>query len=737
MAVRLRVVAAVLTAACLVIVSSTLLTYGLGSYILGAHEREQVRRQDILLLEQLLSTLKDAETGQRGFIITGDERYLEPYHRAVRELPNQLGRFDAEPRIDISGADVRAIAQLVGTKLDELGKTIELRRTAGFQAAAAVVQGGEGKGTMDQLRAEIGRLQNIKTAALESEQRRSDGLTKLRTFVFAASTLLSVVVLAWAYRRIAESMRTRDEALFRAEKRGAELAQQKELLAVTLASIGDCIIVTDIDGRIDFMNKVAEQVTGWRLTEASHRPIGEVFKIINEETRASVESPVSKVMREGVIVGLANHTLLIRKDGTELPIDDSGAPIHDGTGKLRGAVLVFRDFSQQRLQERELQKAKETAETANEAKDQFLAMLSHELRTPLTPVLAMLNIWEASDEVPETMRSDVEMLRRSIELEARIIDDLLDITRIAKGMLSLSPEPTDLHSLIEILVELCRSEIDAKQLDVRLSLQADRHIVHSDAGRLQQVLWNVLRNAVKFTEEGSVTITTTNNGNDVEISITDTGIGMAPATLERLFVPFEQGNRGGQYGGLGLGMAISHALVEGLHGKLTAVSPGLGKGSTFTIIFPTVDAVPDGSVAEPLIRQDIGKPSLLLIEDHADTAQALVKLLRLRGYTVETAPSIAAALRAAGQKQFDLYLCDISLSDGTGFDFLNKLGRTRAVPAIALTGFGMDQDVRRAEMAGFAAHLTKPIDFHKLEAAIWKAIGTAHQPSDRGTIQKS
>ncbi|PYJ73774.1 MAG: hypothetical protein DME72_04955 [Verrucomicrobia bacterium] len=451
-----------------------------------------------------------------------------------------------------------------------------------------------------------------------------------------------------------------------------------------------------------------------------------MFQILNEETRQPVEDPVDKVMKHGVIVGLANHTVLIRKDGSEIPIDDSGAPIRDGKGAIHGVVLVFRDFSEQKRAARELGEAKEAAETANKAKDQFLAMLSHELRTPLTPALATLNLWEASEEIPESIKSDVQMLRRSIELEARIIDDLLDLTRIARGMLSFSPENTDVHGLIEFLVGLSRSEFQNKDLEVSLELDASRHHVYTDAGRLQQVLWNILRNAIKFTENGgSIAIRTSNDaGGNIDIAVADTGIGMTPGTISKLFVPFEQADptRYRRYGGLGLGMAISNALVDLLKGKLTAESEGLGGGSTFTVKFPTV--VTTATLGEPdRVRVKArGKVKLLLVEDHIDTARALVRLLEDRGYNVESVPTVTAALQVFEQEKFDLLLCDLGLPDGTGFDLIEKIQKTRTIPAIALSGFGMQQDVERAEQAGFKTHLTKPVNLQKLEATIQRLL---------------
>jgi PAS domain S-box-containing protein len=725
MAVRLRVVIAVFIITGLVLISSTVLTYWFGNRVLQSHAREEVRREVIVQLGQLLSAVKDAETGQRGFVITGDERYLSPYQDAVKRLPTIVEKFKSMPRIDISAADVNRVVDLIDRKMTELRKTVELRRNSGFDPAAALIRSDEGRHIMEQLRSEIAGLQARKTAALEADRKRSDQATRTRTIMFAGTGLINILVLAWAYQRITQSIKLRDEAITQAGRSSAELRQQKDLLGVTLSSIGDCVLVTDKEGRVDFMNPVAEKVTGWTFAEARGRPTAEIFHILNAQTRKPVDSPVEKVMRQGVIVGLGNHTILIRKDGTEIPIDDSGAPIRDANGALRGVVLVFRDFSEHRQVERELREAKQEAETANKTKDRFLAMLSHELRTPLTPVLATLDLWQASEDVPEAMRPDVQMLRRSVELEARIIDDLLDLTRIARGMLSFSPENTDVHALVEFLVGLSRSEIEGKQLKATLKLNAARHHVYTDAARLQQVLWNVLRNAIKFTEVGNISITTSNDARgNIDILINDTGIGMTAETLSRLFVPFEQADRAHstRYGGLGLGMAISSAIVELLDGKLTATSPGPGRGSTFTITFPTTAPSTGGHEPEMPSPLDSSKLKLLLIEDHADTARALVRLLGSRGYNITSLATVASALEVAGRENFDVFLCDIGLPDGTGFDFIEKIRQTRQTPAIALTGFGMQQDIERAQRAGFDAHLTKPVNLQKLEATIWRLV---------------
>jgi len=280
--------------------------------------------------------------------------------------------------------------------------------------------------------------------------------------------------------------------------------------------------------------------------------------------------------------------------------------------------------------------------------------------------------------------------------------------------------------MLNFLLGLSQSEVQNKDLNVDLQLNAARHEVQTDAARLQQVIWNIMRNAIKFTDTGGhITISTANDSvNNIDIAIRDDGIGMTPETMSKLFVPFEQADpsRNRRYGGLGLGMAISSALVELLEGELKVESPGHGKGSTFTVTFPTSD--PAGKLSEPTDRPSgtAGRAKLLLLEDHADTARALSRLLQNRGYRTQIAATVAAALEAVDQSEFDLLLCDLGLPDGTGMDFIEKVREQRKTPAIALTGFGMQQDVDRARQAGFNAHLTKPVSMQKLEATIWQLL---------------
>lgn len=699
------------------VVGSAYLTYRAGDRVLKLHQQEEERRHNMLALDELFSAVQDAETGQRGFIVTGDEKYLEPFHSAQIRLPDMLKRFANSSQSRISETDCAALDKAIRQKINELTQTIDVRRSQGFQAVLPLIQSHTGRKFMDQIRDVVGRLREEQEAELTKDIQESNVATRHRTDTFFATGAVNVLVLLWGFMRIRRALRERNDALL-------ERQQQSDLLSTTLASIGDCVMVTDPAGRITFMNQIAANVTGWEEKDVLGRPVKEVFKIVNEHTRQPVPDPVEKVIEHGVIVGLANHTLLIRKDGSEVPIDDSGAPIRTPDGKLEGVVLVFRDFSEHKTIERELRAAKDAAESASKAKDQFLAMLSHELRTPLTPVLATLQLWEMrAASLPPLLQSDVKMLRHNVELEARIIDDLLDLTRIARGVLSLSAEEIDVHEIIKLPLDIICSDADGKDIKVALQLHATRHFVHCDAVRLQQVLWNVLRNAVNFTDrKGNITIRTNNHADQITISIEDSGIGMSSETLAKLFTPFEQAdrNRSVRYGGLGLGMAISHALVRQMGGELSAESQGMGKGSKFVISLK-VQKQPSAAGSLPAAAAPMReKRSILLVEDHADTAAALSRLLEARGHVVRAVSSAAEALLIFKRDLFDLMICDIGLPDGNGYNLLNSIRQIDSIAAVALTGFGMTTDIAQANEAGFDAHLTKPVDFHKLESVIAK-----------------
>ena len=386
----------------------------------------------------------------------------------------------------------------------------------------------------------------------------------------------------------------------------------------------------------------------------------------------------------------------------------------------------------ERERARELEVAKEASDAAGRAKDKFLAVLSHELRAPLNPILLGVTYLLESGEAPESLRPTFEMIRRNVELEARLIDDLLDVTRILQDKLRLQFAETDVHALIRRAVEICRGEIDEKKLVLVTHLSADHHHVKADGARLQQVFWNLIKNAVKFTPPGgTLAIRTRDAGGTARprlvVEFADGGLGIAPDVLGRIFEPFQQGAADvRRLGGLGLGLAISRGIVEAHGGTLAAESPGMGRGATFRIELDAligharpVDVGPENPVAPARDRSSL---SILLVEDEPETLAVFSRILRGLGHRVSTASTLASAIEAANVGQFDLVVSDLGLPDGSGLDLPGRLHGPRHIPAIAVSGFGMKEDIVRSREAGFAAHLTKPIGFKELESAIRQVL---------------
>ncbi len=367
--------------------------------------------------------------------------------------------------------------------------------------------------------------------------------------------------------------------------------------------------------------------------------------------------------------------------------------------------------------------------SASAAKDQFLAVLSHELRTPLNPVFAVLASLEQNAEFSDDVRADLLVMRRNLQLEARLIDDLLDLTRIVKGKVPLQLEVVDVHSIIQLAYETCMAAVTERAVNVEMQLNAPRHYAKADAARLQQVFWNLLSNAVKFTPAtGKVTVrTSTDDDGRICVLFSDTGRGIEMGALQKIFQPFEQGDAviPVQFGGLGLGLAISKSILDAHGGDIHAESGGLGRGATFIVTLPTVEApLPSRSSAKPArARPAEAGLRILLVDDHADTRHSLQRLLSRRGYLVILAANCQEALMQAGKQDFDLVISDLGLPDGSGHDLMRTLVATHPrLTGIALSGYGMEADVQRSHAAGFAAHLTKPLDFAALEATIDRAL---------------
>lgn len=364
----------------------------------------------------------------------------------------------------------------------------------------------------------------------------------------------------------------------------------------------------------------------------------------------------------------------------------------------------------------------QTVTAASNAKDQFFATLSHELRTPLNPALAIVSSLQGNPRVPPELREDISIVARNIRLEARLIDDLLDFNRLIKGKVELMKEPADAHALIESVVEICREDSEIKRHQLSIKLEATRSVVSADPARLQQVLWNVLKNAIKFTPAGgSISIHTFNLTGKFCLEITDSGCGIGPGSVERIFNAFDQGQKKtpAHFGGLGLGLSIARMFVDLHHGRIFAASPGLGQGSTITIELPLSDAPLQTNIAQASpISLTLLQGHILLVDDHPDTLSSLTRLLERKGFHVTPAADGATAVTLAGEITFDLLISDLGLPDCSGLELVGKIAAIRKVPAIALSGYGMESDLAESKNAGFQIHITKPVDFEQLLAAI-------------------
>jgi CheY-like chemotaxis protein/nitrogen-specific signal transduction histidine kinase len=395
---------------------------------------------------------------------------------------------------------------------------------------------------------------------------------------------------------------------------------------------------------------------------------------------------------------------------------------------------VIVDITTRKQAEMELERARDDALAASRAKDDFFAALSHELRTPLSPVLLMASDAANNPSLPREIREDFETIRTNISLEARLIDDLLDLTRIARGKMALEKQPVDVHAVLRDALANLRTEFTGKRLELELATAGQPPRVLGDPVRLQQVLWNLLKNSAKFTaEDGHIRVSTQlpAGKNLIVIEITDNGMGLTKEELAHVFQPFAQGEHASQrgphrFGGLGLGLAISRNLVEMHEGRLLARSGGRDRGATFVIELPLVAA---GGSASPIAPVGGTRPAqsaptapsrrVLLVEDHASTRAAVQKLLSRRGMDVLVAGSVEEALALAKTASFDFVLSDVGLPDGDGYQLFTALRELRpALQGIAMSGYGMEDDLRRSRAAGFNAHLVKPVSIAALEKSL-------------------
>lgn len=505
-------------------------------------------------------------------------------------------------------------------------------------------------------------------------------------------------------------------------------------LAAIVATSDDAIISKSLEGIVISWNAGAEGLFGYTAAEM----IGQSLLRIIPEDRWDEE----RVILEGLRAGRRfEHFETVRrhKSGSEMHVSITVSPMFDGNRRIIGASKIARDITEQKRAEAELRQARDAAEAASRAKDDFLAALSHELRTPLTPVLMLSAELEKSAELPDPVRRDFAMIRRNIDLEARIIDDLLDLTRITRGKLTLRFEPVAVHGLIRHAVSILEGERAEKGIEVTLELDAIASWARADAVRLQQVVWNVLKNALKFTPTGGrVRVRSWNEEGVLRVSVADSGHGITAEEMPRIFDAFSQGDEAmSRFGGLGLGLSISALLVREHDGRIWAESAGRDQGATFHLELPlmrqaapqpeTADSTPGGEVRGSRTLR------ILLVEDHTDTREALVRLMDRWGHAAVAAASVAQARErlAGGADGFDLLVTDLGLPDGTGYDVVAAWQGYTAAPAVAMSGYGMEGDLSRSRSAGFAEHLIKPVSPRDLREVVQRVAGCG-RPADGG-----
>jgi PAS domain S-box-containing protein len=479
------------------------------------------------------------------------------------------------------------------------------------------------------------------------------------------------------------------------------------------------IYMLDPEGNVTTWNSGAEKIKGYTAAEI----LGKNFACFYTSDDVASGKPQKNLNQARIKGHIREQGQRVRQDGSTFHADVVTTAMRDGSGNIVGFSKVTRDMTDQ-IRARSAEAALLAAEKAGKAKDYCLDALSHALRTPLPPALATASyLADNIARFPAEFGEEIDTIRRNVKLQARLIDDLLDLTRVARGKIELQFDRVDAHTAVRDAISIAQGDIDEKGLKLSLSLSAKAHHIWADPIRIEQVFWNLINNAVKFSAGGGkIDIRTLNDEHGhFEFQITDCGIGIEAERVRTLFRPFEQGDSSvtRQFGGLGLGLAISKHLVDLHNGLITVGSRGRSYGATFTVILDTVpDQVGRSGVPARLPHRPSKPLRILLVEDHVDTRRTLCRLLRHFGHEISEADCSQRALEIVRAKTFDVVLSDIGLPDGSGYDIISQAKRKQMVTGVALTGFGTDEDIRRGREAGFDFHLIKPVDFHELRSVL-------------------
>jgi PAS domain S-box-containing protein len=677
------------------------------------------------LLDDVLANMLDAEAGQQGFLLTGQDDYLGPFEEALTRADEQVANLESQVSDNAEQQGrARRLAGLVDERRRLLREGVRLRRREGLEAAARFLAAGEGKRVMGRLRELVTAMRREEEELLRRREEQARDSARWAVVSSAVGAVLSVGLLGLSWLLAHRDSRRRQAA-------ADDYRRQQEWLQVTLLGIGDGVIAADRAGAVNFLNPIAEQLTGWTPQAARGRPVAEVFRLSDEGSGAPLQDPVRRVLREGVVANLAGRAVLTARDGTTRPIEASGGTIRTPDGRVAGVVLVFRDAAERRRLEREraeaLEHERQALADAARRKDEFLALLAHELRNPLGPVRNAARALRRRPD-PDTLARAGELIERQTAHLARLVDDLLDAARISRGKVRIRAARLDLAGLVNRVADEYRPVLE--QAGLTLTAAADGPLwVRGDPDRLAQVVGNLLHNAGKFTPPGGrIDVRLGRHGDEAVLTVRDTGPGVPPEMLPRLFDMYSQGGgteRGS--GGLGLGLAMVKGLVELHGGRVRADSPE-GGGAVFTVRLP-LERTPTTSQMPAVDVTPAPAPRrVLLIEDNADAAASLTMLLEMAGHRIEVADNGTEGVARARAFRPDVVLCDLGLPGLSGYDVARAL---RADPAtaraclVALTGHGHAEDRRRSRAAGFDEHLVKPVDPGELEQLLAAPPGGA------------
>jgi PAS domain S-box-containing protein len=545
-------------------------------------------------------------------------------------------------------------------------------------------------------------------------------------------------------------MRLRDDAEDAYASPGTEPSHDdaRALLAAVVESSDDAIITKTLDGTITSWNASAARLLGYTAAEI----IGQPITVLIPLDRREEERHIIQNLRAGNRIE-HYETVRIAKDGRLIDVALTISPVRNKTGRIVGASKILRDITERKRFEREMQEllaerdqileseraARGQAERLSASKDEFLALLSHELRTPLNAILGWTEILRRGSSTHADLEKGLVVIERNVRAQTQLVDDLLDMTRIISGQMRFDVQPVMPYAFVQSAIESARPAADAQRVRLDAILDPAAGPVSADANRLQQVVWNLISNAIKFTPKGGhIQITLERVNSNIEICVVDSGIGIQSEFLPHIFERFRQADvtMTRRHGGLGLGLAIVKQIVELHGGTVAANSDGEGKGAAFRVKLPLAvsrwNANGPGEhprssqrLSVPWVNADLSNLLVLVVDDDPDSRDLVHRLLSDCGATVTAAASAAEALAAMHNQPPDILISDIGMPEIDGYQLLRNL-RTKSeirFPAIALTAFARPEDRTRALLAGYVAHVSKPVEAAELIATVAAVSG--------------